>query len=62
MSQPLSTSFKWEEDCKQLEARIADHPANSPEWFILEVDLEYWEELHGAHNAYSMAPERMVVQ
>ena len=30
--------------------------------FILEVDLEYAEDLHNAHNAYPLAPERMVVQ
>ena len=30
--------------------------------FILEVDLEYPEDLHNAHYAYPLAPERMVVQ
>ena len=30
--------------------------------FILEVDLEYPEELQDAHNAYPLPPERMVVQ
>ena len=63
MSQPLPTgAFRWEEDCKQLTKTIANHPADDPEGFILEVDLEYPDDLHNAHNAYPLAPERMVVQ
>ena len=41
---------------------IAEQPADSPEGYILEVDLEYPEDLHDAHNSYPLAPERMVVQ
>ena len=60
MSQPLPTgAFQWEEDCEQLAKTIANHPADDPEGFILEVDLEYPEDLHDPHNAYT---ERMVVQ
>ena len=63
MSLPLTTgAFRWEEDCEQLAKTIADHPADDSEGFILEVDLEYPEDLHNAHNAYPLAPERMVVQ
>ena len=63
MSQHLPTgAFWWEEDCEQLAKTIADHPADDPEGFILKVDLEYPEDLHNAHNAYPLAPERMVVQ
>ncbi|MEW8615643.1 MAG: DNA polymerase, partial [Candidatus Thiodiazotropha sp.] len=63
MSQPLPTgAFRWEEDCELLAKTIADHPADDSEGFILEVDLEYPEDLHDAHNAYPLAPERMVVQ
>ena len=63
MSQPLSTgAFRWEEACEQLAKTIADHPADDPEGFILEVDLEYPEDLHNAHNAYPQAPERIVSQ
>ena len=62
-SQPLPTgAFRWEDDCHQLTKTIADHPAHDPEGSILEVDLEYPEALHNAHNAYPLAPERMVVQ
>ena len=41
---------------------MADHPAVDPEGFILQVDLEYPEELHDAHNAYPLAPKHIVVQ
>ena len=57
MSQALPTgAFRWVEGCNRLAASIADHPANSLEGYILEVDLEYPTELHDAHNAYPLAP------
>ncbi|GFR59454.1 protein NYNRIN [Elysia marginata] len=63
MSQPLPTGgFRWVEDCNQLAGTITDLPADGVEGYILEVDLEYPSELHKAQNAYSLAPERMVVQ
>ena len=63
MSQPLPTgAFRWEKDCEQLTKTIANHPADDPEGFILDVDLEYQDDLHNAHNAYPLAPERMVIQ
>ena len=66
MSQPLPTgSFRWADDAAELNRlaeTIADHPADSQEGYILEVDLEYPEELHETHNAYPLAPERMVVR
>ena len=49
MSQYLPTGgFRWVE----LAKTIADHPADDPEGYILEVDLDYPEALHDAHNAY----------
>ena len=61
MSQYLPTGgFQWVDDCQQLAKTIAEQPADSPEGYILEVDLEYPEDLHEAHNP--LAPERMVVQ
>ena len=63
MSQPLPMgAFRWDEDCEQLAKTIANHPADDPEGFILEVDLEYPEDLHNVHNAYPLATKRMVVQ
>ena len=63
MSQYLPTGgFRWVDDCQQLAKTIAEQPADSPEGHILEVDLEYPEDLHNAHNSYPLAPERMVVK
>ena len=57
-----TTGFRWVDDCQQLAKTIAEHPADRPEGHILEVDLEYPEDLHDAHNAYPLAPEHMVVE
>ena len=63
ISQYLPTGgFRWVDDCQQLAKTIAEQPADSPEGYILEVDLEYPEDLHDAHSSYPLAPERMVVQ
>ena len=63
MSQYLPTGgFRWVDDSQQLAKTIAEQPADDPEVFILEVDREYPEGLHNLHNAYPLAPERIVVQ
>ena len=63
MSQYLPTGgFRWVDDCQQLAKTIPEQPADSPKGYIFEVDLEYPEDLHDAHNSYPLAPERMVVQ
>ena len=63
MSQPLPTGgFQWVGDCDRLAETITEHPADSHEGYILEVNLEYPGELHDVHNAYPLAPERMVIK
>ena len=63
MSQYRPTGgFRWVDDSQQFAKSIAEQPAGGPEGFILEVNLEYPEDLHNAHNAYPLAPERMVVR
>ena len=63
MSQYLpSGGFRWMDDSQQLAKTIAEQPADGPEGFIPEVNLEYPGDLHNAHNAYPLALERMVVQ
>ena len=62
MSQPLPMGdFRWE-DCDKLAESILERPIDSPEGYILEVDLESPKELHEEHNTYPLAPERMMVQ
>ena len=52
MSQYLPTGgFRWEEDCESLPESIDSHLSDSPEGYILEVDLEYPEDLHDAHRS-----------
>ena len=54
MSQKLPTGdFKWM-TAKQLD-KWFEHPC------ILEVDLEYLQELHDLHDDYPLAPERVTV-
>jgi hypothetical protein len=62
MSQPLPTGgFQWVQTPDKLRGSIPDHPADGAQGYILEVDLEYPVELHETHNAYPLAPERLVV-
>ena len=43
------------------EEQIMKMKWNSKKGWILEVDLEYPEELHYAHNDYPLAPEKKVI-
>ena len=56
MSQPPPTgAFEWvaQEDVKAA----LNQPVDAEKNYILEVNLEYPEELHYEHNAYPLAPE-----
>ena len=55
MSQSLPTrAFPWvdQEDAKAALAQLVD----AEKGYILEVNLEYTEELHNEHSAYPLAP------
>ena len=63
MSQYLPTGgFKWMTDKKMAKFNLNDYKDNSKMGCMLEVDLEYPQELHDLHNDYPMAPEKMVVK
>jgi hypothetical protein len=51
--------FQWVEGLT-LDVVLATED-NAPEGYILEVDMEYPEHLHDAHNDYSLAPETMEI-
>ena len=59
MSQPLPTGdFQWT-DPEEIE--FFNYHEYSDEGVILEVDLEYPEELHNLHNDCPCAPEKMCI-
>ena len=59
MSQPLPyRDFKW---IDPEEIILDNYHENSNKGIILEVDLEYPEELHDLHNDYPCAPEKIIV-
>ena len=62
MSQYLPTgNFKWL-SLKQIEkTNLGKYTENSEKGLILEVDLEYPQELHDLHNDYPLGPEKIKV-
>ena len=62
MSQYLPTgNFKWLSQ-KQIEkTNLGKYTENSKKGLILEVDLEYPQELHDLHNDYPLGPEKIKV-
>jgi len=59
MSQPLPKGdFQW---IDPEEVELFNYHAESEKGVILEVDLEYPEELHDLHNDYPLAPEKMCI-
>ena len=62
MSQYLSTgNFKWMSDREISKIDLGKYSADSKRGLILEVDLEYPQELHDMHNDYPICPERVKV-
>ena len=62
MSQYSPTgNFKWLSQ-KQIEkTNLGEYTENSKKGLILEVDLEYPQELHDLHNDYPLGPEKVKV-
>ena len=62
MSQCLPTGqFKWLTKEQMKKTNLAYFLEDDDEGIILEVDLEYPEELHDLHNDYPLAPEKIKV-
>ena len=63
MSQKLPVSgFKWEKDMLKFTKKfIKNYDENSDKGYILEVDVEYPENLHDLHSHLPFSPERMKI-
>ncbi|KAG8182181.1 hypothetical protein JTE90_017132 [Oedothorax gibbosus] len=58
MSQPLPVSdFEWVEPDSVTEEDIREWEDDNDKGLILEVDLDYPQDLHDLHNEYPLAPE-----
>ena len=51
--------FKWLKNVDNFDGNSIS--GNSPIGYILEVDLEYPDELHKLHNEYPLAPEKLAI-
>ena len=59
VSQYLPTgNFRWMTDKEINKTDLRKYKADRKKGLILEVDLEYPQELHNLHNDYPVAPEK----
>ena len=62
MSQSLPKSnFRWMTDKEISKIYLGKYKADGKKGLILEVDLEYPQELHDLHNDYPVCPEKVKV-
>ena len=62
MGQYLPTNnFRWMSDMGISKTDLGKYKADGKKGLILEVDLEYPQELHDMHNDYPICPERVKV-
>ena len=60
MSQYLPiNNFKWVKDINKIEQKLTNIKNNSSTGYVLEVDLEYPQELHDFYNDYPLATEKI---
>ena len=54
--------FEWVKTTNETVNRVLNKSDNSLQGYFLEVDLDYPENLHGYHNDYSSAPEKIKIE
>ena len=52
-------NFKWIKNINKIEQKLMRIKNNSSTGYVLEVDLEYSQELLDIHNDYPLAPEKI---
>ena len=56
-------AFKWVKDLSEFdECLIKSYNEKSEEEYILEVDIQYLENLHNIQNDLSFSPEKMNIE
>ena len=55
-------AFKWVENNNEIINKILNKSDNSLHGYLLEVDLDYPEDLHDFHKDYPMAPEKIKIK
>ena len=50
---------KWVKNIDKIKQKLMNIKSNSSTGYILQVDLEYLQELHDTHNDYPLAPEKI---
>ena len=62
MSQCLPiSSFKWVKNIDKIKQKLMNIKSNSSTGYVLEVDLDYPQELHDIHNDYPLAQEKISI-
>ena len=51
--------FKWVKNIEKIKQKLMNVKSNSSTGYILDIDLEYLQELHDIHNDYPLAPEKI---
>ena len=63
MSQYLPyANFKWVKNINEIEQKLMKIKSNNSIGYILEVDLEYTQNLHNEHSDYPLAPEKIIIK
>ncbi len=53
--------FKWEKVTQTLVQQILESPHDSEKGYIVQVSLEYPEDIHDFHQDYPLAPEKRII-
>ena len=55
-------NFKWVKDFNKIKQKLMNIKNISSTGYVLQVDLEYPQELHDIHDDYPLAPEKINIR